>query len=156
LANLDPNQAVSDVVTLGTLIARNTARHRFNMILLLWFGACALILAATGVYSVIAEGVAARRREIAIKTVLGARKPRLVREIVYRALLFVLAGETVGLSCMIALGRLGSDLLYGVSARDPVLLGCVVGFLFVVSLGAALGPAWAAAGRDPNRSLHET
>jgi putative ABC transport system permease protein len=154
LANLDPNQAVSDVVTLGTLIARNTARHRFNMILLLWFGACALILAATGVYSVIAEGVAARRREIAIKTVLGARKPRLVREIVYRALLFVVAGEAAGLGCMIALGRLGSDLLYGVSARDPLLLGGALGFLFVVSLGAALGPAWAATGRDPNASLY--
>jgi ABC-type antimicrobial peptide transport system permease subunit len=154
LAQMDPNQAVSGVATLGSLIERNTARHRFNMILLLWFGACALILAATGVYSVIAEGVAARGREIAIKIVLGARKPRLIREIVYRALLFVLAGEAAGLGCVIALGRFGADLLYGVSPRDPLILGCVLAFLFVVSLGAALGPAWAAAGRDPNRSLH--
>jgi len=69
LAEIDPNQAIAGVATIGTLIDRNTARHRFNMILLLWFGACAVILAATGVYSVIAEGVTLRRREIAIKTV---------------------------------------------------------------------------------------
>jgi putative ABC transport system permease protein len=156
LARIDPNQAVADVATLGSLIDRNTARHRFNMILLLWFGACAVILAATGVYSVIAEGVAVRRREIAIKTALGARKPQLVREIVYRALVFVLAGEAVGLCCIAGLGRLGSELLYGVSARDPVILGSTLAFLFVVSVGAALCPAWAAAGRDPNAALHET
>src|SRR5258708_34116153 len=103
LAGLDPNPAVAGVGALGNLIERNTARHRFNMILLLWFGACAVILAAMGVYSVIAEGVAVRRREIAIKTVLGARKLRLVRDIVARAVLFVLAGEAVGLFCVFAL-----------------------------------------------------
>ncbi len=153
LAGLDPNQAVAGVATLGSLIDRNTARHRFNMILLLWFGVCAVILAATGVYSVIAEGVAVRRREIAIKTVLGARKPRLVRDMVSRALVFVLAGEAVGLFCVAGLSRLGSELLYGVSPRDPMLLGSVLIFLFVVSLVSALGPAWVAAGRDPNPAL---
>ena len=156
LARMDPNLAMADVATLGSLIDRNTARHRFNMILLLWFGACAVILAATGVYSVIAESVAVRRREIAIKTALGARKPQLVPEIVYRALVFVLAGEAVGLCCIAGLGKLGSELLYGVSARDPAILGSTLAFLFVVSLAAALCPAWVAAGRDPNAALHET
>jgi putative ABC transport system permease protein len=156
LAGIDPSQAVAAVATLGALIDRNTARHRFNMILLLWFGVCALILAATGVYSVIAEAIAARRREIAIKTVLGARKPRLVREIVYRALVYVLAGEAVGLGCIAGLGRFASELIYGVSPRDPMILGSVLTFLFVVSLVSALWPAWAAAGRDPNAALHET
>jgi predicted permease len=153
LAGIDPNQAVAGVATLGSLIDHNTARHRFNMILLLWFGACAMILAATGVYSVIAEGVAVRRREIAIKTVLGARKPQLVRDIVYRALMFVLAGEAVGVCCVVAMSNLGSELLYGVSPRDPMILGSVLVFLFVVSLVSALWPAWAAAGRDPNSAL---
>ena len=156
MAGLNPNQAVAGVATLGNLIERNTARHRFNMILLLWFGVCAMILAATGVYSVIAEGVAVRRREIAIKTALGARKPRLVGEMVYRALVFVLAGEAVGVCCIAGLGWLGSELLYGVSAHDPMILGSVLAFLFVVSLGAALWPAWVAAGHDPNTALHET
>jgi putative ABC transport system permease protein len=156
LAEIDPNQAIAGVATIGTLIDGNTARHRFNMILLLWFGACAVILAATGVYSVIAEGVAVRRREIAIKTVLGARKRRLMRDLVLRAMLFVLAGEAAGLFCVVALSKFGSELLYGVSSRDPLLLGTVLTFLFVVSLASALGPAWLAAGRDPNAALHET
>jgi len=156
LSEIDSTQAVAGIATIGELIYRNAARHRFNMILLLWFGVCAVLLAAMGVYSVISEGVASRRREIAIKTVLGARKPRLVREMVFRALGFVLAGEAVGLICVALVGNLGSELLYGVSPRDPRILGVVVGFLFVVSLVAALCPAWIAAGRNPSSSLRES
>jgi putative ABC transport system permease protein len=155
LAGIDSTQAIAGIATIGELIDRNAARHRFNMILLLWFGVCALVLAAMGVYSVVAEGVAVRRREIAIKTVLGAGKPRLMREMVYRALAFVLAGEAIGLGCIALSGNAGSELLYGVSARDPRVLGAVLGFLFVVSLVAALCPAWAATGRNPNDSLRE-
>ncbi|MGO9258708.1 MAG: ADOP family duplicated permease [Bryobacteraceae bacterium] len=156
LATLDRNQAVAGVATLGELIDRNTARHRFNMILLVWFGVCAAILAATGVYSAIAESVASRGREIAIKTALGAGRPRLVREMVSFALVFVLAGEAVGLGCAIAVGRVAPELLYGVSPRDPRILGPVLAFLFLVSLAAALGPAWIAAGADPKPSLRDT
>ncbi len=58
LASLDPNQAIAGAATIGELIDRSAARYRFNMILLLWFGACATILAATGIYSAIAESVA--------------------------------------------------------------------------------------------------
>jgi putative ABC transport system permease protein len=156
LTEIDSTQAVSGIATIGELIDRNAARHRFNMILLTWFGVCAGILAAMGVYSVIAEGVAARRREIAIKTVLGARKPRLVREIVYRALVFVLVGEALGLGCVAGLGGMASELLYKVSPRDPRILGAVAGLLFIASLLAAIGPAWVAAGRNPNASLRES
>lgn len=156
LSGIDSTQAVAGVATIGELIDRNAARHRFNMILLIWFGVCAVILAAMGVYSVIAEGVTARRREIAIKTVLGARKPRLVRDMVYRALVFVVAGEMAGVGCVVLFGNLASELLYGVSSRDPKILGAVAGFLFVASLLAALCPAWIAAGRNPNVSLRES
>ncbi len=156
VVEIDPNQAVTGVATLASLIDRNTARHRFNMILLLWFAACAMILAGTGVYSVIAESVVVRRREIAIRSVLGASKPRLVREMVYRALIFVVAGEVVGFGFVAGLGRLAAGLLYGVTPRDPVVLGLVMSFLFAVSLVAAIGPAWVAAGRDPNAALHES
>jgi predicted permease len=155
MAEIDSTQAVAGIATIGELIDRNAARHRFNMILLLCFGICAVVLASMGVYSVIAEGVTARRREIAIKTVLGARKPRLMREMVYRSLGFVLAGEVVGLGCIAGFGDLGRELLYGVSPRDPGMLGLVAGLLFAVSLIAAICPAWVAAGRNPNASLRE-
>ena len=144
LAGLDPNQAVAGVATIGELMDRNTARHRFNMILLLWFAACAALLAATGVYSVIAESAAERRREIAIKNALGAGRPRLVRDMVSLAILFVLGGELVGVVCAVALGNAASDLLYGVSPRDPAILGAVAAFLLAVSLASALFPAWIA------------
>ncbi len=144
LADLDPTQAIAGVATLGELIDRNTARHRFNMILLLWFAACAAVLAATGIYSVIAESVAARRREIAIRNALGAGRMRLVRDIVSAAMAFVLAGEAAGIACAIALSTGASDLLYGVSPRDPAILGAVLAFLSAVSLAAAFYPAWIA------------
>lgn len=152
-AEIDSSPAVAGVATIGELIDGNTARHRFNMILLLWFGICAAILAATGVYSAIAETMAARELELAIKTALGARKSRLVREMVSGTLGFVLIGEALGICGAAALGPLASDLLYGVSPRDPMILASVGAFLFIVSLMAAFWPAWIAAGRDPNASL---
>ena len=152
-AAMDSSQAVAGVETIGELIDANSARHRFNMILLLWFGVCAALLAASGVYSVIAETMAAREREIAIKFALGAQRIRLVREMVSGTLLFVLAGETLGALLVCVFGKLSSELLYGVSARDPLVLSSVTAFLFVVSLLAALWPAWSAADGDQNASL---
>jgi len=153
LAGIDSNEAVASIATIGELIDSNTARHRFNMVLLLWFGACAAILAAAGVYSVTSESMAAREREIAIRTALGSQGSRLVHDMVSGTLWFVLIGEVVGVSIVSALGKLYGGLLYGVSARDPLLLGSVVAFLFIVSLGASVLPAWSAANRDPQPSL---
>jgi hypothetical protein len=76
-----------------------------------------------------------------------------VREMISGPLVFVLAGEVFGALMVYAFGKLGSQLLYGVSARDPLLLGSVTAFLFIVSMGAALWPAWTAACRDPKPSL---
>jgi len=153
LAQIDSNQAVAGIATIAELIDANATRHRFNMMLLLWFGVCAAMLAGAGVYSVIAETMAARKREIAIRTALGARRMRLVREIVSGTLAWVLIGEVLGALVVSALGRLAADLLHGVSARDPLALGSVAGFLFLVSLASAVWPAWWAAGGDPKDSL---
>lgn len=153
LAAIDPTQTISEVATIGELIDSNSARHRFNMFVLLWFGICASILAATGVYSVIAETLAARRQEIAIKTALGSQRIRLVREMVSSTVSFVLIGEVLGIGCTAALGSFASDLLYGVSPRDPIVLTSVGIFLFIVSLVAASWPAWLSAGNDPMSTL---
>ena len=95
LEKLDPTQAMAAVATIGQLAARNTARQRFNMTLLLTFGIGSLLLAAAGVYSVVAENISERKREIAIKLALGAPRPRLVGRLVATTLGFVLAGELV-------------------------------------------------------------
>lgn len=142
LASMDPGQAVASVATIGELLDRDTARSRFNMVLLLWFGVCAAILAATGIYSVIAEGAAARQREIAIKNALGAGRVRLVRDMVAAALAFVIAGAAAGIAGAVALGTAATDVLYGISPRDPVILGGVLLFLMAISAGASVLPAW--------------
>lgn len=153
LSKIDSTQAVAGVATIGELADSNAARHRFNMTVLLWFGVCATILAAAGVYSVIAETMAAREREIAIRTALGARRMRVVREFVSGTLGWVLAGELAGAILVSVLGRFLSELLHGVSARDPLILGFAAAFLFMVSSWAAVWPAWSAAGADPKDSL---
>jgi putative ABC transport system permease protein len=153
VAEIDSRQAIAGVATIGELIDGNAARHRFNMILLLWFGICAAILAASGVYSVIAEAMVERRTEIAIKIALGCRKPGLIREIVSGTLGLVLAGEVLGLGSAAGAASLFSDLLYGISPHDPFILAFMGVCLFAVSLIAAFCPAWIAAGRYSGASL---
>ena len=144
LAQLDPTQAVAGDATIGELIDSNTAREKFNMILLLWFGGCAAVLAMLGIYSVVAETVAARRREIAIRAALGAPRGRLVGRIVSRTLAFVLAGELIGVAVALLVHNRISGLLYGVAPYLPALIGSVVFFVFAISLCAGSWPAWSA------------
>jgi len=146
LAGLDSTQAVAGVASIGELIDRNAARHRFNMILLLWFGVCSTILAATGVYSVVTEMMVSRRSEIAIRIALGSQRSRLVRDLVGRVMLCVVSGELIAILLLSLFGSIGADLLYGVSVRDPFLLGAASGLVLLISSLAAFGPAWRAAG----------
>jgi putative ABC transport system permease protein len=148
VAQIDSRQAIAGVATIGELIDRNAARHRSNMILLLWFGICAAILAASGVYSVIAETIVERSNEIAIKIALGCQKPALIREIVSGTLGLVVAGEALGLAAAATAGSLFSGLLYGVSPHDPFVLVPVGLCLFALSAIAAVRPARIAAGRE--------
>ncbi len=150
---LDPSQVVSGISTIGELVDRNAARHRFNMLLLIWFGAWAIVLSFSGVYSMISESVSSRRAEIAIKAALGAQRSRTVRNIVSRTVGCAAIGQVAGLVLVAVVGPLGSDLFFEVSVRDPVLLASVGAFLFVVSVGAAYLPAWIASGAEPRVSL---
>lgn len=145
LSSIDSAQTIAGVSTIGELIDANSARHRFNMILLLWFGVCAVILAAGGVYSVIAELIATREHEITIKTVLGAQRVRLAREVIAGTLGCVILGEVAGGLGAFGITRLAADLFYGVSLQDPVVVGSVAVFLFALSLFAGVWPAWRAA-----------
>ena len=149
---IDPSQNAGDPLTIGELVDRDTARHRFNVILLLWFGGCAVILAVTAVYSVIAETMAGRRTEVAIRSALGAQRNRVVRDLVVRTLRFAVLGLVLGTAAVSSFGSLSLDVFRGTSAQDPIVLISVAAFLFVVSLGAAVWPAWHAT-RDCRRTL---
>ncbi len=143
-ARIDPGQAVARVATIAQLLDRDTAGRRFHMMLLVTFGAGALLLAAAGTCSVVAESVSVRRREIAMRTVLGAERAALIRMLMRSTLRFVLAGELTGLVAILLSGQTASQLIPG----------AVLIFLLAVSTAAAWVPAWTATGRDPCIVLH--
>jgi putative ABC transport system permease protein len=148
LAAMDPSQAVAGDATIGDLIAANTARHQFNMIILLGFAVCAAVLAATGIYGVVAETIVARKQEIAIRMALGAPRIGVVRSMVTRSVQFALLGEAIGLLGVVQIYQRISGLLFGVAPYSPLLLVVVLGFVFAVSLSASFWPAWSAVDRD--------
>ena len=150
---IDPSQNAGAPLTIGELIDRDTARHRFNMILLLWFGACAVFLAAIAIHSVVAETITARRTEITIKSALGAQRHRVVREMVIRTVRFAGIGLALGASAVAAFGTLGPGALRATATRDPVVLVSVASFLLLVSLAAAFLPAWFATRGNRSTSL---
>jgi ABC-type antimicrobial peptide transport system permease subunit len=123
---------------------RNAARHRFNTTILAWLGICAAVLAAAGVFTVVAEASASRERELAIRSALGAKRVHLVRHVVARVLLFVVIGEVLGALAAVFIDGFASELLYGISSGDPFVLGSVTSFVFVISCCAAFWPAWSA------------
>lgn len=154
LRSMAHDQAVAGVATIGELVDRNSAKHRFNMILLLWFGVCSAILAACGIYSVVTELMTDRAREIAIKAALGARRTRLVREAVLGTLAFVLLGQAFGAFGALEIARFASTLLYGVSARVPLVASSAAVFLFAMSMFVGVWSASGIASLDANRRLH--
>ena len=153
LREIDPGQAIASAATLEELILRDTARNRFNLVVMMLFAGGGLLLAAAGIHSVVGESVAVRAKEIAVKTALGAGRGLLVREAIWKVLLFVALGELAGVAIALLMGRAAADLLYLVSPGDPVLLSAIFVFVLVTAGIASIVPAWLATGKDPISSL---
>jgi putative ABC transport system permease protein len=153
VATLDPSQAIANVATIGELVGKNTARQRFNMALLLSFGLTSLLLTAAGIYSVIAEMVSFRTREIAIRLALGSDRLALVCRFVGGTIGFVLIGEITGLAASLFFGRAVSNLLYAIKPEDPFVLSFVLCCVLIISAIAGSIPVWIASGRNPRRIL---
>ena len=153
LGRLDPTQAIASAATIGQLAERDTARQRFNMSLLLTFGIGSLLLAVAGAYSVVAENLSERKREIAITLALGAARPRLVSHLVSSTVALVLVGEVFGMALVVLAGKAMTDLLYEVTPSDPLVLGSVLAFVLFVSGVSASVPAWIATGHEPRVAL---
>jgi putative ABC transport system permease protein len=153
LKQADPNQAVIYFHTMGGMRATRMAPLRFYMALAAGFAAIALILAAIGIYGMIAYTVASRTHEIGIRMALGAHRGSVLRLVLKRGLLLAFGGTLLGLAGSLALTRLLSSVLYSVRPHDPLTLAAVVLVLNGAALLACYVPARRATRIDPVEAL---
>src|SRR6185369_15903017 len=147
------DQAIVRVATMGHLLAQSQAQRHFALVLFEAFALAALLLAATGIYGVLAGSVAERMREIGVRAALGASRTNIVRMILSQAMTLTGLGVLIGLGGAAAASRALITLLFGVSRLDPVTYGGVVALLIGVSAIACSVPAWRAARVDPSITL---
>ncbi|HTV14662.1 MAG TPA: ABC transporter permease [Acidobacteriaceae bacterium] len=149
VAEIDPADVIYSVATLDDVVATSLAARRLSMMLLGVFASLALALACVGIYGVISCVVGDRTREIGVRMALGARRADVLRLILGQGLRMALAGVAAGSVCALALTRLMSSQLFGVTAHDPLTFAGVSGVLLVVALLACCVPAWRAMRVDP-------
>ncbi len=156
VAALDPTQAISRVATMDELVATYLAQPRFSAVLLNWLSGLALLLAAVGIYGVLAYSVAQRTGEFGIRLALGARGADILSLVIGQGMRLVLAGSLVGLIASVLLTRLFEKLLFGVSTTDPLTFFAAALVLCAVALLACYLPARRATKVDPLIALrHE-
>ena len=141
LAEIDPELPLTDVFAMSNRIERSLNPRRAPMLLSLGFGAVALLLAAIGMYGVLAYHVGQRTREIGIRMALGSDAAAILRLILNEAAVLVMLGLAAGFAGAIALRGAIAAQLYGVGALDPMVMAGAVAILAVTSLVACLGPA---------------
>jgi putative ABC transport system permease protein len=146
---LDPAQPISDLTTLPDLLRGSVAPQRFNLLLLGGFAALALVLAAVGVYGIVAYAVASRTREIGIRMALGAAGREIGRAVMGPALGPSVAGIAIGSAGAVLLGRALAPDLYDVSPHDPLTFGLVALILVGAAAVACAIPAHRAGRIDP-------
>jgi putative ABC transport system permease protein len=144
---------VAGVRTMTEILSRSTAAQDFNTLVMTIFGCSALLLAAIGVYGLMAYSVAQRVQEIGIRVALGAESGEIRRMVVFQGLRPVLAGVICGLAAAFGLTRLLAGLLFGVKAWDPLVFSVVPAILMGVALVAVSLPAMRASRIDPIRAL---
>ncbi|HEX5706692.1 MAG TPA: ABC transporter permease, partial [Pyrinomonadaceae bacterium] len=150
---LDADQPVYSVRTMDDALAQSLAPRRLNATLLAVFATVALTLAAIGVYGVISYSVARRTHEIGVRMALGAQRGDIMRLVLRQGMLLALCGVAAGVLAALALTRVMTGLLFGVSATDPLTFAFVALVLAAVATLACLIPARRATKVDPMVAL---
>lgn len=153
VAGVDPDLALQDPRPLADLVSGSWARRRFDAVLFGAFGIAALLLAASGVFAVLAYSVETRRREFGIRIALGARRPRVIWHVLREGLAFPAAGLAAGLGAAAWLTSVLRASLFETSPVEPRVFAAMAAVLLVVSAAACLGPAWRATRADPIEAL---
>jgi len=147
--SLDRDLPVFGETSLARVAAESMSRRRFAMQVVGLFGVLALLLAAVGIYGVIAYSVTQRTREIGIRVALGASKTAILRWVLKQGLTLTIVGVVIGLIGAFALTRLLRSLLFGVGPTDFVTYGVLAALLTLVALIACYVPARRATKVDP-------
>jgi len=147
--SVDKDIPIPDIRTMDQLLSTSVSRPRFNMILLGIFAVIALVLSAVGVYGVMSYSVVQRTQEIGIRMALGADKSDVLKVVVAQGIRLLLVGIGLGLVASIALTRVLSTMLFGVSPTDPATFALISMLLTIVALAACIVPARRAIKVDP-------
>jgi putative ABC transport system permease protein len=150
---VDPTQPLSRITTMDAVLSESIAPRRFNVLLLGSFAALACVLAAVGLYGVIAFLVAQRTREIGLRMALGAEATQIVLAVLRQGLLVAAAGVAVGITAALALSRIVEGMLFEVTAHDPIVFVAVPLLLLTVAALAIVVPARRASRVDPATAL---
>lgn len=153
IRELAPSVALDSVMTMDDRLRLSLARPRLYAVLLESFGGFALLIAGVGLFGVLSQSVARRRREIGVRTALGARPGDVARLILRQGLGVTMVGLLLGFAAALALGRVISGFLFGVTPADPISFAAVAAVLLVVAALACYLPARRAAKLDPLTAL---
>jgi predicted permease len=153
IRTLDSHVPLTNPYTMRTILGQSLWPARLAAILLGALGILALTLASVGLYGVMAYSVTQRTREIGVRMALGAARSQVRTMILRQAMTLVVIGLAVGVAGALAVARVVTRLLFGLSAMDPATFGGVCLLLVVVAMLASYVPAWRASRLDPLRAL---
>lgn len=153
IADLDPSLTVFGEGSLTSALGLALFPARLVAVVLGAFGLLAVVLAATGVYGIMAYAVSRRTREIGIRMALGAAPSEVARVVLARTALLLAVGATIGFAMAFAAGQFFRQILYGISAHDPMTYLCAIALMALVAFSACWVPARRAIQLDPLKAL---
>jgi predicted permease len=153
IKDVDPNQPIRSIAPLTVVMSESIAQDRFFTLLFAIFGGLALVLAAVGIYGVLAYSVRQRSQEIGVRMALGARAVDVLRMVAGAGMQLVMAGIIIGTVAALVLGRLLRSQLYDISPADPLAFASALAFLAAIALLATYIPARRATRVPPMTAL---
>ena len=150
---LDPQMAV-EFERVTDLVSSTIRRQQLGMTLMLIFGGVAILLAAVGIYGVVAYAVSERRGEMATRLALGATPGSVFWLVMKQGATLALAGTAIGLAVAYLSGRIVASQIYAIRASDPIMLGGAIILVALITAPATMIPAWRASGLQPSGVLH--
>ena len=155
LRDIDPDLAPTAVTSGEAALGDASAQVRFTAVIMAAFGAVALMMAAAGLYGVVAYSVSQRTREIGVRVALGAQRSQVLALVVGHAARLAIVGILAGSGTALAAGRLFESVLYGTSAHDPLVFASVAGLFMAIALAASAVPARRALRVNPIVALRD-